>query len=52
MNQDMYLAEMRNFIASIHGFEEPLVTGIEGKKSLQVALAAKESAATGRVVRL
>ena len=51
-NRDMYIAEMRNFIASIQGLEEPLATGIEGKKSLQVALAAKESAATGRVVRL
>jgi predicted dehydrogenase len=51
-NEDMYVAEMRNFIASIQGLEEPLVTGPEGMKSLKVALAAKESAATGRVVRL
>lgn len=50
--EDMYVAEMKNFIASVNGLEEPLVTGAEGMRSLQVALAAKESAATGRVVRL
>jgi len=51
-NEDMYIAEMRNFIASIRGIEDPLVTGKEGKKSLQVALAAKESASSGKVVKL
>jgi predicted dehydrogenase len=29
-----------------------LVTGADARKSLEVALAAKESAATGRVVKL
>lgn len=51
-NEDMYIAEMRNFIASIQGLEKPVVSGLEGMKSLEVALAAKESAATGKVVRL
>lgn len=51
-NEDMYVAEMKNFIASIQGLERPMVTGLEGMKSLEVALAAKESAATGKVVRL
>lgn len=51
-NEDMYLAEMSNFISSIKGLEKPVVPGVEGMKSLKVALAAKESAATGKVVRL
>jgi len=51
-NDDMYVAEMRNFIASIQGLEKPVVSGLEGMKSLEVALAAKESAASGKVVRL
>jgi predicted dehydrogenase len=51
-NTDMYIAEIENFIASTKGFEEPFMSCIEGKKSLEVVLAAKESATTGRVIRL
>ncbi len=50
--QDMYVAEMKNFVASTKGLEKPLVTGAEGQKSLRIALAAKESAATRRVIKL
>lgn len=50
--EDMYIAEMKDFIASVQGLGQPLVTGADARKSLEVALAAKESAATGRVVKL
>lgn len=49
---DMYIEEMKNFINSIRGNEKTLINGKEGKKTLQLALAAKESAKSRRVLKL
>ena len=39
---DMYLDEMKHFLAVVEGKEKPLVSGEDGLKTLQVALAAKK----------
>ena len=49
---DMYIEEMRNFIACIEGKEKPVVDGETGKRVLEIALAAKESAKVGEVVKI
>jgi predicted dehydrogenase len=50
---DMYLDELRHFAACVRGeVEQPLIDGEQGAAVLVVALAALESAATGRVVDL
>jgi len=49
---DMYIEEMKNFVNSVRGIEKPLIDGNEGKKTLQLALAAKESAKSRRVLKL
>lgn len=49
---DMYINEMMNFINSVHGVEKLLIDGNEGKETLQLALAAKESAKSGVVLKL
>lgn len=49
---DMFLDELRHFFACIRGEESPLVPVREGAQSLRMALAARESMATGRVVEL
>jgi len=49
---DMYVHEMKHFIRCVQGKEEPLVSGEEGKRTLEIALAAKQSAKTGKIVRL
>jgi len=49
---DMYLNEVRHFINCIKSDKKPLVDGIEGKKTLEVALSAKKSARTGKIVSL
>jgi predicted dehydrogenase len=49
---DMYEAEMKHFIACINKKEIPLVNGVEGLKTLKVALAALESSEKGKVVRI
>jgi predicted dehydrogenase len=41
-----------NFVRAIRGEAEPLVTGEDGRTSLAIALAAYDSASTGRVVRV
>lgn len=48
----LFLDEMRHFLACIEGLETPLVSVRAGAHSLAIALAAKESIATGRVVEL
>jgi len=48
----MYVEEMRHFIRCIRGKEAPLVSGEEGRRTLEVALAAKESATSGKAVRV
>jgi len=49
---EMYVAEMKHFVASILAKEKPLVSGEEGLRTLKIALAIKESAERGRVVRI
>jgi predicted dehydrogenase len=43
---EMYLAEMLHFLACLGGEEQPLVDGPIGKRVLEIALAAKKSAAS------
>jgi len=49
---DMYLKEIKHFIRCLSEKEEPLVDAKVGKNVLNVALAAKQSAETHKVVRL
>ena len=48
----MYVDELRHFIKCLAGEEKAALDVFEGRRVLEVALAAKEAAATGRVVRL
>jgi predicted dehydrogenase len=49
---DMYIEEMKHFIYAVNGLEKPLIDGDEGKKTLQVALFAKKSAKSQKLVKL
>ncbi|MEM2618817.1 MAG: Gfo/Idh/MocA family oxidoreductase [Candidatus Hadarchaeales archaeon] len=49
---EMYIQEMKHFIRCVRGEEKPLVSGEEGKKTLEIALAAKKAAQTGRIVKI
>lgn len=48
----MYLEEMRHFLKCLAGEEKPFFDVFEAKKVLEVALAAKASAASGQIIRL
>lgn len=48
----LFTDELAHFFACIKGKEKPLVSLRDGSQSLQMALAAKESLATGRIVEL
>ncbi len=48
----LFLDEMRHFLASVRGEETPLVSLREGADSLRIALAAKQSLETGEVISL
>ena len=48
----MFLAEASGFLAGIKGQAESLVGLQDGIQSLRMALAARESLASGRVIRL
>jgi len=48
--EDLYVRSVRLFDAAIRGDGQPSATGEDGIRSLAVALAVRESAATGRVV--
>lgn len=48
----MYLDELRHFIESVDRSESSKIDGREGKRVLEIALAAKESATTERTVDL
>lgn len=48
----MYRAELRNFLAVIRGKEAPICMGEDGLRALQLALAARESAESERIVGL
>lgn len=46
---DMFLSEMRHFLAVVRGEAAPVCSLLDGVRALQVALAAKRSAADGMV---
>lgn len=48
----LFLDEMQHFLACLQGKRAPLVTVRDGAQSLRMALAAKESLATGQIVAL
>jgi len=48
----MYLDEITHFLSALEGADAPLVTAREGAISLRVALAARESLASGRAIEL
>jgi predicted dehydrogenase len=48
----LFVDEHKHFMACLDGKEEPLVSLRDGAQSLRMALAAKESLATGKVVEL
>ena len=47
-----YIAEMRHFLACVEGKESPLVDGFSGRRVLEIALAARRAAETGRIVEV
>jgi len=48
----LFLDEMAHFLACVRGEEKPLVSVRDGAQSLRMALAARESLASGKVVTL
>jgi predicted dehydrogenase len=48
----LFLDEMKHFLACVRGEESPIVSIRDGVQSLRMALAAKESIATGNVIEL
>lgn len=52
VEEDPYTLELKHFIKCIESDEEPMITGSEAMASLKVALAALESAQTGKIVIL
>jgi predicted dehydrogenase len=48
----MYIEEIRHFFACVRGTARPLVTGEDGKRVLEIALAAKEAARSQRTIYL
>ena len=52
MDKSMYEEEMKDFVNCVETGRKPLVDGFTGKKVLQVCLAAKESAKSGKVIKL
>lgn len=49
---DMYVEELRHFLQCVREGRPPPIDGAEGRRTLEVALAAKRAAAEGREVRL
>jgi len=49
---DTYFEEMKHFIRCVRGEDKPLVDGKDGKRILEIALAAKKSAEQGEIIRL
>lgn len=43
---------MKSFVDAVHSHSQPLVTGLDGLRAMEVALAAYESARTGKPVRI
>lgn len=48
----MYLAQLKHLLACVEGRAKPLVSLEDGRKTLEFALAVKESALSGAVIRL
>ncbi len=48
----MFVEEMKHFIAVVQKKEQPVCTLEDGKRALQMALAALESARTGKLIKL
>jgi predicted dehydrogenase len=48
----MYVAELEHFLACVAGRRTPAVTGHDGRRVLEIALAAKRSSASGQAVDL
>jgi len=48
----LFLNEVKHFLACVHGEEKPLVALRDGANSLKIALAAKQSLETGEIVPL
>jgi 1,5-anhydro-D-fructose reductase (1,5-anhydro-D-mannitol-forming) len=51
-HENLYERSVRCFNAAIRGEGEPAASGVDGVMSLAVALAVRESAETGRTVRV
>lgn len=49
---DMYMEELHHFLGCVRGATTPLVTGEDGKRVLEIALAAKEAARSQRTIYL
>jgi predicted dehydrogenase len=49
---ETYLSEARHFIAALRGTEEPYENGNIGKRDLEIVIAAKESAISGRRIAI
>jgi predicted dehydrogenase len=49
---DMYIEEMKHFLQCVEGKAKPMQDIAHAEKILEIALAAKESAATGKVISL
>lgn len=49
---EMYISEMKQFVACVLGKEKPLIDGADGLQTLKVALAVKKSVDNGTVVRV
>ncbi len=50
--EEPYRRELREFVEAVHGGVEPTITGADGRKAVELALAAYTSSAQGRVVTL
>jgi len=48
----MYVDELRHFIACLDGKEKPVLDVAEGRRVLEIALAAKESSRSGQTIQL
>ncbi len=49
---DLFVDEMRHFLACVAGHEQPACTLGDGLAAMRIALAARESAATGKLVNI
>ena len=49
---EMYVAELRHFLDCVRGNEMPIVSGDDGRRVLEIALAAKQSSREQRVVEI